>query len=156
MAVAKAQLPIDLPKTQAQAAAEAAEADERRDQRAVLRVKLMAALRACAAGQIAMCAREVTRDAEAFGTDRDEDTGKGVSESLLAACLRGSNRNYFRLDWLLWFAEESEEVREVLLEIVGRGKGMKDPKDELRDLKEVLRNEYPKQAERLIKKGQLL
>lgn len=145
----KPQLSIVGLKTQAQAEAEAAEKAERREARGVLRHRLMAALR--------QHAREYQINAAASELDQDDATfggGKGVSASTLRSCLEGTERNYFRLDWLFWFAEESEEIADIVMEIAGRGKPVKKPEDELRDLKEALRQEFPKQADKLIRKGQ--
>ncbi len=82
--------------------------------------------------------------------------GRHVSSGVLKLTLSASNgeRNYFRWEWSIWFARNSEACADLLAEIIGRGRPKKDPADELRDLKDVIRNEYPKQAERLIRKGE--
>lgn len=149
MLVAKPQLSIAGLKTQEEAEAEASEVAARRETRGILRARLMAAIRAFARErQIGSCAAELDQDDAVFGG------GKGVSASTLRSCLESTERNYFRLDWLLWFAEESEEIADLVMEVAGRGKPVKKPEDELRDLKEALRQEFPKQADRLIRKGQ--
>jgi hypothetical protein len=84
------------------------------------------------------------------------DLGRHVSTGVLKSALSQSdpNRNYFRWEWCIWFARHSEHCAELLAEIIGRGKPKKTPEQELADLKSVIRNEYPRQAERLIRKGE--
>jgi hypothetical protein len=150
MAATKPQLSIVGLKTQAEADQEAAERAARREARAILRVKLMAAIRGVARElQISNCADELEFDDQAF----NEGRGKGVSPATLRSCLEGTERNYFRLDWILWFAEQSEEIADLLCEVAGRGKPQKSPEEELADLKEIVRSEYPKQADRLLRKA---
>jgi hypothetical protein len=80
--------------------------------------------------------------------------GRGVSPSVLKATLSpGNERNYFRWEWAIWFATQSEDVADLLCEVAGRGKPKKSPEEELRDLQNIVRSEYPKQAERLIRKA---
>lgn len=94
---------------------------------------------------VEVCARELDR---IWG-----DRGRPVSAAVLRAALNGAERNYFRLEWAIWFARQSEEVAELLREIGGNGKPKKTPEEELEDLKSILRTEYPKQAEKLIRKA---
>lgn len=146
MAVAKPQLAIAGLKTQEEAAAEAADCAMRRDRRGVLRARAMAAIgRLARERQFAVCAEELDADDKAFGG------GKGVGASTLRACVEGTERNYFRLDWLFWFLEESDELASVLMEAIGLPQ--KDPKEELQDLRDIVRAELPKQAERMIRKA---
>lgn len=82
--------------------------------------------------------------------------GRHVTEALLRSTLSEdveAKRNYFRFEWSLWFALHSEDVREVFAVVSGRGKPTKKPEDELRDLKQELRDQFPKQAEKLIRKA---
>jgi hypothetical protein len=44
-------------------------------------------------------------------------------------------------------------VADLVLEMGGAGRAEKKPEDELVDLKDALRREYPRQAESLIRKG---
>jgi hypothetical protein len=81
------------------------------------------------------------------------DRGRPVSASVLRAATNGTERNYFRFEWALWFARRSEECGELLLEAMGRGKAAKTPDVELRDLQQVLLEEYPRQAAKLIQRG---
>lgn len=115
------------------------------DQHAVALEHLFAACKAIVRERTA---DEVARELDVIWGER----GRGVTAQVLRAALADSRGNYFRLEWILYFAEESQEVRELLIAI-GRGDGPKDPREELEDLKELLRNEYPKQAEQLIRKG---
>lgn len=135
-------------KTPEEIAAEETEMQMRRERRGVLRARLMAALREFARErQMNTCATELDKDDALFGG------GKGVAASTLRACLEGVERNYFRLDWILWFAEESEDVADLLCQIAGRGKAEKTPEEELEDLKAQLRAEFPRQADKLIRKA---
>ena len=42
------------------------------------------------------------------------EQGRFVSAALLTAALKDSERNYFRAEWLHWFASQSQEVAEIL------------------------------------------
>lgn len=71
--------------------------------------------------------------------------GRAVSSSSLKMTLApGNERNYYRWEWCVWFARQSEECADVLAEIAGRGKPKKTPEDELRDLQNIVRTHYPK------------
>lgn len=155
MAVAKSQLPIEGLKTQAEAAAEANAAETQRERRAELRLRLLNAIKRHARLiEYTRCAEAIDADAAVFRGDKEggDSTGnKGVSASLFRSCLESSERNYFRLDWLFWFIDESEDVRSVLIEAIGLPE--KDPKEELQDLRDLVRSEMPKQADRIIRKA---
>lgn len=48
--------------------------------------------------------------------------GHPVSESVLRATMReNGERNYFRMEWVPYFARHSEECAQALLEMAGRG-----------------------------------
>lgn len=82
--------------------------------------------------------------------------GRHVTAQFLRSCLvedSEAKRNYFRIEWLFWFAAHSETIRQQLLEVAGHGKPKKKPEDELEDLKRELRSEFPKHAEKLIRKA---
>lgn len=80
--------------------------------------------------------------------------GRGVSSSSLKMTLApGNERNYVRIEWAIWFAQQSEEVADLVAEMAGRGKPKKKPEDELRDLQAIVRAEMPKQADRIIRKA---
>jgi hypothetical protein len=80
--------------------------------------------------------------------------GRGVSASTLKMTLApGNERNYFRFEWAIWFARQSDDVAEVLAEIIGAARPQKKPEDELRDLQDIVRSEYPRQAEKIIRRA---
>jgi hypothetical protein len=82
--------------------------------------------------------------------------GRHVSAGVLRQTLApNTERNYFRLEWIIWFARQSEEVADLVLEVIGRGRPKKKPEDELRDLKELIRAELPKRAAALIRKAEM-
>lgn len=146
MSAAKPQLAISGLKTQAEADAETEDRAARRDRRGVLRARAMAAIAKLARErQFAVCAEELDADDKSWGG------GKGVGASTLRSCVEGTERNYFRLDWLFWFLEESDELASVLMEAIGLPQ--KDPKEELQDLRDLVRAELPKQADRIIRKA---
>jgi hypothetical protein len=74
--------------------------------------------------------------------------GRPVSESTLGAALRDSERNYFRLEWVDWFAARSPEIADLLAR---RVKPVKTPEQELEDLKAEVRSEMPKRAEAIFR-----
>lgn len=119
----------------------------RDDQQRILREQLMAACR-----QVALtlgydrCAAELDR---IWGRD-----GRTVAATFLRAALHDDNRSHMRLEWLLWFAEQSEVVADLVLELGGRGKPKKTPEEELRDLKEIMRRELGATANKLIRKAE--
>jgi hypothetical protein len=81
-----------------------------------------------------------------------EDRGRPVTAPVLRAALADSRGNYFRLEWILYFAELSEEVRDLLIAI-GHGDTPKDPREELDDVYDVIREELGKTGEALIRKA---
>lgn len=147
MRIARAeQLDLSIDEPEATEAELEAEADEQR----ILFLHLMAACRAVN--------RELTADTVAQRLDdiwAHEKIGHGVSSSVLRASLNanGGERNYFRIEWIIEYARRSPLVSEILLEIVGRGVAQKPLDEELHDLKELVRAEYPRQAERLLRKA---
>lgn len=80
--------------------------------------------------------------------------GRPVSASVLRAALEGTERNYFRFEWCIWFARHSEDVALYMREIGGAALPVKTPEQELNDLKATIREEYPKQAVKLIRKAE--
>lgn len=131
----------------------AVEAERQRDadEQRVWFVKLLAACKAVTRERtIERCANEL----EAIWIEHD---GRTVSPAVLGAALKTSegagSRNYFRIEWAYYFARFSEEVADLLLEAAGRGLPQKAPAEELEDLKEIVRAEYPKQADRLLRKA---
>lgn len=78
--------------------------------------------------------------------------GRGVSESKYRACLADDGeRNYFRVEWIIELAL-NPEVADVLRRIVD-GKSEKDPREELEDLRALVREELPKRAGDIIRKA---
>ena len=124
-----------------------AEAARAGDEQALLYERLMVACRAVA--------RELTFERCAAALDAIwGDRGRPVSAAVLRAALSGTERNYFRVEWAIWFARHSEDVADVLLEIAGRGKPKKTPEEELRDLKEIVRRELGATGNKLIRKAE--
>jgi len=84
--------------------------------------------------------------------------GRPVSASFLNATLNPDtredappSRSYFRLEWIVWFAKQSAEVRDLLVAI-----GFdtpKDPSEELDDVYDVMREQLGKMAEPLIRQA---
>lgn len=98
-------------------------------------------------------ARELGYDACAAALDLVwGPLGRSVSASSLRAALNDAERNYFRFEWVLWFATQSESVRDVLRAIAD-GRSKKSEADELRDLQELVRRKLPEDAEGLIRKA---
>lgn len=84
------------------------------------------------------------------------ERNRPVAASQLRAALNSTERNYFRVEWAFWFSRHSEEVRDLLLEVIGHGKPKKPPDVGLRDLKTVVREAFPKHADALFRKAELL
>lgn len=80
--------------------------------------------------------------------------GRHVTSAGLRACCEGVERNYFRIEWAMWFARQSEEVAQIVREMGGAPAPKKTPQQELDDLKNTLREEYPRQAQKLIRKAE--
>jgi hypothetical protein len=100
-------------------------------------------------------ARELGYDTCAAGLDRQwGPLGRPVSASALRSALHDAERNNFRFEWVRWFADRSEDVRELLAEAAGTGKPKKTAEEELRDLKAAMRAELGKVGERLIRKAE--
>ncbi len=119
------------------------------DEQRVLRSQLMAACR-----QVAL---SLGYDQCAAALDRIWGyEGRPVSATFLRAALHDNERSHMRLEWLLWFAQQSEVVADIALEIGGRGKPKKTPEEELRDLKELMRRELGTTANKLIRKAEAL
>lgn len=80
--------------------------------------------------------------------------GHAVSASTLSNALRDHERNYWRSEWDSWFCDESEEFREVVAEMCGRGKTKRTPQEQLEDMERLVRDALsPKSAEALIRKA---
>ena len=80
--------------------------------------------------------------------------GHPVSASTLSNALRDHERSYWRSEWDSWFCDESEEFREVVAEMVGRGKVRKSAEEIAEDYERLVRDALsPKNAEVLIRKA---
>lgn len=80
--------------------------------------------------------------------------GRDVSPATLRATLApGNERNYFRVEWIIWFARQSEDVAHLLMEIAGHGLPRKSTVDELEDLRAIVRREYPRQADKHLREA---
>ena len=117
------------------------------DRQRVLRGQLMAACR-----QVALT---LGYDRAAAELDRIwGHEGRPVSATFLRAALHDTERSHMRMEWLIWFAQQSEVVADIVLEMGGRGKPKKTPEEELRDLKELMRRELGQTANKLIRKAE--
>lgn len=79
--------------------------------------------------------------------------GRQVSASFLRATLdpkSSETRSYFRGEWLIWFAQQSAEVRDLMMGVASDAP--KDPADELIDAEDVVREELGKVGDALIRK----
>jgi hypothetical protein len=81
-----------------------------------------------------------------------DEIGRPVSESTLSAALRDSERNYFRLEWIEWFRRHSPEIHALL---AGETKPIKTAAEELEDLKNEIRETYPKHADSVIRRARV-
>lgn len=78
------------------------------------------------------------------------ERGHPVSASLLRACLTDTERNYFRAEWLDWFACRSPDVADLLGR---RVKPTKTDRELYDDLCAEVREEMPRRAEALIRRA---
>lgn len=141
-------MPVDDP-------AEAArEAERERDEHHELVEQFFAACRAYVRDESSY--EVVATELEAIWGELGRHVSTGVLKNTLSKNEDVKRGQYFRFEWAIYFARKSEACAEVLAQIIGRGKPKKSEGDELRDLKTVIRREYPRQAEALIRKGEAL
>lgn len=76
--------------------------------------------------------------------------GRHVTGALLRACVEGVERNNFRLEWAYWFADQDQDIAALLARKV---KPTKTEAELRADLEAEIREEYPKQAEKLIRRA---
>jgi len=76
--------------------------------------------------------------------------GRPVSASALRSALHDVERNNFRLEWADWFAARSTEIADLMAR---RVKPIKTPEQELEDLRNEIRETYPKHADGVIRKA---
>ena len=74
--------------------------------------------------------------------------GRPVSGAILGACLRDSERNHFRLEWVDFFAARSPEIADLLAR---RVKPAKTDAEYIRDLETEVRSEMPKRADAILR-----
>jgi hypothetical protein len=113
------------------------------------REQIYSAIRTFIAGYIANGQKGY--EAAAAALDRRwGEKGRPVSASMLRAALGDTERNYFRAEWLDWFAARSPEVADLMAR---RVKPVKSPEEQLRDLENEIREELPKRADSIIRKA---
>lgn len=80
-----------------------------------------------------------------------EPEGRGVGSGVLRASLsKDCERNNFRLEWAFWFADQDQDIAALLARKL---KPTKTDRQEREDLETELRDEFPKQAEKVIKRA---
>lgn len=80
--------------------------------------------------------------------------GHPVSASTLSNAMRDHERNYWRSEWDSWFCDESDEFKEVVAEMIGKGKAKRSEKEQLEEFDRLVRDALsPKNAEALIRKA---
>ena len=76
--------------------------------------------------------------------------GRPVSASALRSALHDVERNNFRLEWADWFAARCPDIAALMGR---RVKPLKTPEQELEDLRNEIRETYPKHADGVIRKA---
>ncbi len=83
----------------------------------------------------------------------DPERGRFVSGALLQAALKDSERNYFRAEWLFWFASRCPEVADLMAR---KSKPKKTADERIDGYQRVIREENShKRAEAMIRKAEL-
>jgi hypothetical protein len=108
------------------------------------RVELWAAMRAFALAYVGPNGEKGMAGCAAALDRRWGEEGRPVSESVLNAALKDSERNNFRLEWADWFAARSSEIADLLAR---RVKPEKTWEQYARDLEAEIRAELPKRAD---------
>lgn len=121
--------------------------DEIAEQRAIF-AAFVAACRVCV--RDAGGYDPVTAQLEAIWGELGRHVSAGVLKSTLSE--GEQNRNYFRFEWAIWFARQSEDCAALLGKIID--KPAKTPEEELRDLKALMRRKLGTVAEELIRKAE--
>jgi hypothetical protein len=79
--------------------------------------------------------------------------GRPVSPAVLRAALHNGERNNFRLEWIYWFAAQSQEIAELLARHV---RPVKTAEERLADLEAELREELShKRAEAVLRRARV-
>jgi hypothetical protein len=114
------------------------------------REQLWSALRTFVSGYIANGQKGYDACAAALDK-RWGSRGRSVSASTLRAALADSERNYFRAEWLDWFAVRDADVANLLAH---RVKPIKTPEERIADLEAELREELShKRAEAVLRRA---
>jgi hypothetical protein len=114
--------------------------------RLLMERKLQAAKKVCAELSVKVVAAALD---EIWGP-----LGHAVSASTLSNALRDHERNYWRSEWDSWFSDNSDEFREVIAEMCGRGKAKRTDKEVNEEFERLVRDQLsPKIAETLIRKA---
>ncbi|MDQ1446777.1 MAG: hypothetical protein QOI20_3241 [Acidimicrobiaceae bacterium] len=79
--------------------------------------------------------------------------GRHVTSATLRACLDGTERNYFRLEWARWFADRSDDVKAHLHAWLV-DMPAKTWQRLYEDLCLTIYEEFPNQAKKLIRKAE--
>lgn len=116
----------------------------------VWREALWSAMRAFVAGYVTANGQKGYEACAAALDRRWGERGRPVSASLLRAALNDTERNYFRAEWLDWFAARSPEIADLMAR---RVKPIKTDAELLRDLEAEVRAEMPRRADALIRKA---
>ncbi len=115
------------------------------------RAELWSAMRTFATGYVDVRgAKGYEACAAALDRRWGEPHGRPVSASTLRAALADSERNYFRAEWLDWFACRCKEVADLLAR---RVKPIKTAEERLADLEAEIAEELPKRAAALIRRA---
>lgn len=116
----------------------------------IWREQLWAAMRQLAANYISTSGLK-GYDAVAAELDRRwGKKGRPVSASVLRAALNDTERNNFRLEWADWFAARDPDIADLLAR---RVKPEKTDRRMLDDYRATVREEFPRQADRLERKA---
>lgn len=115
----------------------------------VWREQLWSAMRSFVAGYMANGQKGYDACAAALDK-RWGSKGRPVSASVLRAALHDVERNNFRAEWLDWFAARDTEIANL---VARRVKPTKTEAELRADLEAEIREEYPRQAERLIRRA---
>lgn len=116
----------------------------------VWREQLWSAMRSFVAGYVTVTGQKGYDAAAAELDKRWGSKGRPVSASVLRAALHDVERNNFRAEWLDWFAARDTDIANL---VARRVKPTKTEAELRADLEAEIREEYPKQAEKLIRRA---
>ncbi len=118
----------------------------------VWREQLHSAIRSFVAGYIDTNGLKGYEACAAALDRRWGERGRPVSASTLRAALNDAERNYFRAEWLDWFACRSADVADLLGR---RVKPTKTDRELYDDLVREVREELPKRADAIVRKARV-